>query len=314
MDSSTPLTISELTSSSGDLIADQRFEFGLQLRARGEPGMAADVIAQALDLAPLWPEARFALAETLALAGQGEAAITAYRAYLDLDAGDSMGAAARMHLLGGLDDVPNLSAAYVRRLFDQYAPRFEDSLVERLQYSVPAAFRRMIDTAAPGRRFGRALDLGCGTGLVGAAVRDLVDRLDGIDLSPGMIALSARKNIYDRLWEADVGAAMTSIDRYDLILAGDVLCYIRDLAPVLSAARDALNRGAPKCAAMFAFSLEHGDGDGVALYGGQRYRHGAALVDRLIAANGYTVRSQLRAPIRLEGDGEIIGNIYLLSV
>ena len=47
--------------------------------------------------------------------------------------------------------------------------------------------------------FGAMLDLGCGTGLGGAAFRPFVDRLVGVDLSPAMIAQAAAKGLYDRL-------------------------------------------------------------------------------------------------------------------
>ena len=48
-------------------------------------------------------------------------------------------------------------------------------------------------------RFGTMLDLGCGTGLAGEAFRPHVDWLEGVDLSPGMIAQARKKTIYDRL-------------------------------------------------------------------------------------------------------------------
>ena len=53
-------------------------------------------------------------------------------------------------------------------------------------------------------RFGSMLDLGCGTGLGGAAFRPVVDWLVGVDLSPAMIAQAATKGLYDRLVTADL--------------------------------------------------------------------------------------------------------------
>ena len=53
-------------------------------------------------------------------------------------------------------------ADYVRRLFDQYAPTFEEHLVRRLAYAVPEGLRALIDAQGP-RRFRNAVDLGCGT-------------------------------------------------------------------------------------------------------------------------------------------------------
>ena len=48
--------------------------------------------------------------------------------------------------------------------------------------------RRRMRAAGGSMRFGAMLDLGCGTGLAGAAFRPQVDRLTGVDLSPAMIA------------------------------------------------------------------------------------------------------------------------------
>ena len=50
------------------------------------------------------------------------------------------------------------------------------------------------------------LDLGCGTGLAGAAFRPHVDWLAGVDLSPKMIEVARAKGLYDRLAVADIGA------------------------------------------------------------------------------------------------------------
>ena len=69
-------------------------------------------------------------------------------------------------------------------------------------YRGPALLRDAVEAVmrAAGRpmRFGAMLDLGCGTGLAGAAFRPFVDRLAGVDLSPAMIA-QARERLYDRL-------------------------------------------------------------------------------------------------------------------
>ena len=82
--------------------------------------------------------------------------------------------------------------AYVARLFDDYAPRFDAHLIESLAYRAPALIADALDSAAPGRRFAHALDIGCGTGLMGQAVRGRVDHLTGVDLSPRHDRQSAR--------------------------------------------------------------------------------------------------------------------------
>ena len=91
------------------------------------------------------------------------------------------------------------------------------------------------------------LDLGCGTGLSGEAFRPLVDWMEGVDLSPGMIEQARRKNLYDRL---DAGDLTESLDahlradaRFNLIVAADVFVYCADLTLIAALVADVL---APK--------------------------------------------------------------------
>ena len=105
------------------------------------------------------------------------------------------GSAPGLHLvrLGALP-AGDMPAAYVRTLFDQYAPRFDAALTEGLAYRGPALLRDAIETACAAARrpmrFPDMLDLGCGTGLAGAAFRPFVRRLTGVDLSDRMVAVA----------------------------------------------------------------------------------------------------------------------------
>jgi predicted TPR repeat methyltransferase len=54
---------------------------------------------------------------------------------------------------------------------------------------------------------GRALDLACGTGRIGAWLRARgVHQLDGVDLTPEMLIQAEAKGLYDRLVQGDVRA------------------------------------------------------------------------------------------------------------
>ena len=63
-----------------------------------------------------------------------------------------------MARLGAGETTPAMTETYVRRLFDQYAARFEESLVERLDYCGPALLREAV--AAVMWRAGRPLRFG----------------------------------------------------------------------------------------------------------------------------------------------------------
>ena len=182
--------------------------------------------------------------------------------------------------------------AYVRTLFDHYAPRFDQALAE-LSYRAPALLFDALETVcrAGGRdmRLGPMLDLGCGTGLGGVAFRPCVDWLVGVDLSPGMIEQARRKGLYDRLATEDIArflaAEIAGSASFHLIIAADVLT----ISPASTASVGAVARVlAPK--GIFAFTVETHSGEGVILGEKLRYAHGADHVRAAIAGAGLTLR------------------------
>src|SRR5438309_9084433 len=88
--SSMPL---RLFQSSGDLIADRRFEFARDLQLKGDLPAAADLLEQAIELAPNFATAWFTLAEIRHKLKQNDAAIAAFRKARAADPGDRHGAA-----------------------------------------------------------------------------------------------------------------------------------------------------------------------------------------------------------------------------
>lgn len=186
--------------SSGDVIADRRADYAKMLAESGEPASAAELMEQALELAPRWAAGWFTLATYREKAGDASGAIAALNEVLMLDQGDVFGARLKLAVLGGADVPDRPPSLYVERLFDDYADRFETSLVEKLGYSVPGKLAGLIaETAGIPKHFRLAIDLGCGTGLLGPEIRARVDRLEGYDLSKGMLAKAAEKNVYDHL-------------------------------------------------------------------------------------------------------------------
>jgi predicted TPR repeat methyltransferase len=285
---------------SGNLIADRRFEWARDLEAKGDLAGAADLLAQALELAPGYAAAWFALGELREKLGQRDGAIAAFREAAQADPHDRHGAA--LHLIRlGAEPPAAMPEFYVRALFDGYAPAFDRALTEGLGYRAPELLLRAVQAAHPGGRmkFGSVLDLGCGTGLAGAPFRPFCDWLVGVDLSPAMLAQARTKGLYDRLTEGEVlgflGQEAAAKTRYHLIVAADVFMYLDDLTPMLKAAAPVL---APS--AMFAFSLETHDGDGVTLRDTLRYAHGAAHVRAALAAAGLALVSLDSAATRTE--------------
>lgn len=293
--------------SSGDPLLDRRFEWADGLLGRGEPRAAAELLEDTLARAPQFIAGWFLLGGAREQAGDRRGAIAAYRRALVLDPEDRLGAALRLARLGVREATGAMPRAYVRTLFDQYAARFDDELRGALHYRGPDLLRAAIDEVfGAGRRFVRALDLGCGTGLMGEVMRGRADELVGVDLSPAMLAAAERKSVYDRLVVGDLIACLETEDRpFDLIIAADVFVYLDDLAPVLRwAARRLTASGA------IAFSVETHAGDGVILRDTLRFAHGEPHV-RAVAAEAalevaYLAKASTRTEKNLPAEGLLV--------
>jgi predicted TPR repeat methyltransferase len=128
---------SRLFMSSGDMLADRRFDFARDLQLSGDLVAAEDLFAQATELAPGFATAWFTLGEVRELLGDRNNAIVAFRAAEIADPGDRNGAGLRLMRLGAAD-VAGMRPTYVTALFDQYAPRFDAALTDDLGYRGPA--------------------------------------------------------------------------------------------------------------------------------------------------------------------------------
>jgi predicted TPR repeat methyltransferase len=234
---------------SGDLLADRRFEYGRAALAQKDFAAAADLFEQVIDLVPDWPTAWFHLGEAQRQAGHHGKAKTAYRKALTLEPADRHGAALALALLGEGDAAAAMSPAYVARLFDDYAPRFEAHLTKSLAYRGPEilsdALRAGCAKAGRPFRFAHAIDLGCGTGLMGAALESVVARLTGVDLSQKMLMKAKATARYQRLACADMGAFLAAEPESsaDLIIAADVFVYLGPLDGICGAAHRVLQKG-----------------------------------------------------------------------
>jgi SAM-dependent methyltransferase len=78
-----------------------------------------------------------------------------------------------------------------------------------------------------------AVDLGCGTGRTGAWLRQRgVATVDGVDLTPEMLAIAAARGIYRRVVHADVVATGLGSADYDLVTMCLVDEHLPEVEPV----------------------------------------------------------------------------------
>ncbi|HEV7346007.1 MAG TPA: methyltransferase [Devosia sp.] len=297
--------------SSGDVIADRRAEYAGRIAEGGDYGAAADLMEQALELAPDWTAGWDKLGSHAEKAGEIARAISAWRHVEALDDTGVFGAGLKLAAYGAGLAADGTAVSYVEALFDQYAPKFETALVDRLGYRVPEMLDDLVsqEMARLGiKGFARALDLGCGTGLMGQRLRDKAAVLEGIDVSAAMIAETARKGIYDHLQKAELVAALNARRAdADLVTAADVFIYCGALQPVLAALLPALQPGG-----MVAFSLEAHDGpEPVFLRPSLRYAHGVdATRDALVVAGLEVLRFET-AVLRFDRGAPITGMLIV---
>ncbi|HRJ68202.1 MAG TPA: methyltransferase [Beijerinckiaceae bacterium] len=272
---------------SGHLAADRRYLWGEGLREEGEHAAAADLFRQAVDIAPGWATGWFAYGRAAMEAGQTDVAREALRRCLELEPADVLGASLLLARLDGMQDGFALPEAYVAGLFDAYAHRFDKHLTGTLAYRGPSVLCTALDKACfrLGRqdRFGMTLDLGCGTGLMAAALQDRAGPIDGVDLSSRMLAKAGDTGLYRSLRNSDAVAALgSSHETYDLIIAADVVVYIGDLAPLLETARPRLGHHG-----LLALTAQRQDGKGYSLGADLRFSHSEAYLRQATQAAGY---------------------------
>jgi predicted TPR repeat methyltransferase len=280
---------------------------GVALMKKGLLDEAIVACRASIALRSGYAEAHASLGEALLKKAEWDEAIAAYREAVRLKP-DSPDWRFILAALTGDSSMPTAPPRYLQGFFDSYAPGFDRHLLGKLAYRVPELLLEAVLSMAPGRKFD-VLDLGCGTGLCGVQFRPHARGLVGVDLSPKMLQKAAERNIYDRLVNADILAALDERPvGCDLILAGDVFIYVGDLAAVFAAVARAL-----RPAGFFAFSIERHDGSGFVLQTNCRFAHSLSYVREFAQKHGLAEIHAEEIVLRKEDDADVPGWIVVLS-
>ena len=270
---------------------------------------AVDLARQAVRINPAIATSHYALGMALEKSGRFTEAADAYREAIRLDPSQTNW---RFDLAVVSGESPDaMPADFVARLFDEYAPRFEDHLLHGLKYQAPQHLLDVFLAHVPSAdRSLDVMDLGCGTGLCGRVLRPIARSLTGVDLSPRMVELSAQTGVYDRVIVGDVTEQLRAHpESFDLIAAADVLIYLGDLAPVLAAARVALRPGG-----WIGFTVEsQQQGDGFALQRTRRYTHSMPYLQRVTGACELEQIEFRPVTLRVQEHRPVAGWVVLLA-
>ena len=217
------------------------FHTGVRLEARGQLAGAVEAYRAVLARRPSSVEALRRLSSLLQVMGRLDERREVLRSLHRLEVGQAPAsdedreAFVDFAVAAALGDTApdRPPREYVSWHFDDYAEQFDQHLVDRLGYSGHLEIRKAVmELFRPSEGSLDVLDLGCGTGLVGDAMEQFARTMDGVDLSPKMVAVARRRGVYRDLTVGDVVDTMASTHRtYDLVTASDVFTYIGDLGP-----------------------------------------------------------------------------------
>lgn len=129
-----------------------------------------------------------------------------------------------------MTDDPSLTAAYalsgkqaVRELYENWAETYDASFAEAQGYVMPA---KIAEALVAARGAGPVLDVGAGTGIVGAHLAAAgVAQIDGIDLSKDMLRVARAKGVYRDLITADITQSLGPIGPYSSIVSAGTFTF-----------------------------------------------------------------------------------------
>jgi predicted TPR repeat methyltransferase len=231
----------------------------------------------------------------------------------------------------GLVEQEGADVEYVRSLFGAVAETYDASAARR-RYAAPARVAAAVAAlVGPTRRLGDVLDLGCGTGLSGAALRAVPGlfggRLVGVEAVPEMLeAAQAKTTLYDATVSGEAAEELAEVlasgRLYDLVAAVDVLPYVRDVAPVLEGAAAVLGRRGLLAVTVDLPQQEDGGGasEGDAdfdlewtLLRDGRFAHGPSMVLRIAVRAGLAPVAKERVVLRHERGRPVVGLVLVFQ-
>jgi predicted TPR repeat methyltransferase len=291
-----------------ELSAEELYALAQRLQQNGKVQTAFLCAKRAVELKPDYWDAWYDLGDLAQSVGRREEAREAFQKYFDTHPED----AELEHLLVALRDEappPRASDRTIQQIYKGFAVTYETRMREDLQYQGPERICDAIRSIIGEPSGLNILDLGCGSGLAGVALKPWAAQLVGVDLSPEMIALAQKREIYDRLEVGEITAWLEgSHESFDLIVSCDVLIYFGDLHAIAAAAAKRV-----KAKGLFALSMERGERFPFQLTDTGRYAHHPDHVREAAAAAGLTVAYLDEAFLRMEYGVPVTGLFAVLK-
>jgi predicted TPR repeat methyltransferase len=291
--------------------AEAWFNLGNLLFRTGRVEEAADAIQTAVKLRPGRRGAWNRLVQILGRLGRKDEARRVFDEWQAFKPDDDSARHLRAAILGETGAPARADDGYVKDVFAGFAEEFDTRLAS-LQYRAPELVVGAIDRYLSAGREGLAvLDAGAGTGLCGPLLKPRAMRLVGVDLSKEMLALAAKRGVYDLLDEAELTAWLTATpETFDLAVCADTLCYFGVLDEVLRGFSRVL-----RPSGLLAFTVEKSKDGETGPYHLQyngRYSHTERYVRDAVASAGLQVREIEHESLRLEL-GEPVAGLLVVA-
>ena len=196
--------------------------------------------------------------------------------------------------------------AYVKALFNQYADRFDEHLLQSLHYQTPELLYQFWQKHTHHQAHYSIVDLGCGTGLIGALFKPHAKTLIGVDLSQAMLKVAADKALYNTLHEQELSDYLDQCtEHYDLAILADVLVYIGDC--------DYLFQKLKNIAQHILFSIESTEQKNYVLSSHGRYQHNIDYITRLAKKYHFQYKIKSKVTLRRQNHQAVLGDLVLLT-
>lgn len=199
----------------------------------------------------------------------------------------------------GINENEEENICFAEKLFDNFYENYDETMM-KIHSKVIEKFKE-----THGEIIGNVLDLGCGTGLIGAALKSAKNTFDGVDVSSKMLDEARKKGVYEHLYKDDaVSFLQKNKDNvYNIVLSFDVFCYFSGLEEVLR-----LVKGKE-----IWFSVESGDEEYPADYYptfGGRYKHKISYVKRVLEKFKFKDVTAFPLVLREENGNDVNGVLF----
>lgn len=184
---------------------------------------------------------------------------------------------------------------YTEKLFDNFADNYE-LVMQSLDYSVPMAMARIA-----GPLQGCIVDLGCGTGLAGQALKNDRNQIIGVDISKKMLDIAFEKGVYEELIKTNIEEYLTTNSNFDWAVAADVFNYFGELDKVIKLLKNK----------KIIFTIEVLDEDcNYKIQNTGRYKHSPAYIEKLLRECGFGDITKEEIVLRTEDGVPVKGMIF----